>query len=178
MEAKLPETILSYCDSPLMDVAMAARMTMCPLFCILDSKVMQHMSMNELMMTKMNEVQLSNSKALVPKEFQNIFSLLMYISMLMDRDITASSILSNPKMVSFILRLVSNILQLSEFYQLEMEATVSFIFKLVLTDKFLIVDHEELVGQLLSLTGSSLTSLQVTASCILWKLDDKALTGI
>lgn len=178
MEAKLPETIISYCDSPLRDVAIAARMCLSPLFCILDPNLLKHMSMTESMVSKMDEARISNGKVVLANEFQNLLSLLMFICSLMDRDITVSSIICNPKNLSVILRLVSNTLQLSECYELEMEAAASFIFKLVLVDKSLLREQEELVAQLLSLTGSSLASLQVMASCILWKLNDEALTGM
>lgn len=180
METKLPETILLYCDSPLVEVAIAARMCLCPLFCILNPKLMKHMALTGSMAStiSLNETEISNSKVLVQNEFQNLLSLLLYISSLMDRDITASSLIYNPELLSVTLRLASNTLQLPEYYELEMETAISFIFKLALADKSLLFDEDELVAQLLSLTGSPLSSLRVMASCVLWKLYDEPLIGM
>lgn len=177
MEESIPETIASYSDSPLTGVAIAAKVSISSLACILEPKLMEQISVTELMVDKLNEIQISDFNILVPKEFQNLLNILMYISSLMNSSVIISSLTSKPKLLSVILRIMSSTFQLSNDYELEKEVALSLAFKLALQNKSVFGDQEETMAQILSLSGSQSSNLQAMASCVLWKLSDEVITG-
>ena len=180
IEAKLPEAIVPYCDSPLQNVSIAAKMAMTPLVDMLSSEVVQHFCMTESMMSTLKEMEITNY--MMSKEFGSscaLLNLLVYISSLLSNDITASMTTSNPDSAVPLFRIISAALQLSEHHIPELEAAIFAVWKFVLanTPKTLISDQEQLVAQLLNITGSPIEELHSFTSCVLWRFEDGALEG-
>lgn len=177
IDDKALETIVYYCDSPLVEVAIAAKMSISPLACILDPKHMKQVSLTETMIDKLNELQISDSNMVIPKEFWNLLNILMFMSSLLENDFIASSMASCIKCMSAIVKIISSTLQLSKNFNLEKEVALSIAFKLALQNKTYLDDKEETMAQVLSLYGSQPSALQTIASCILWKLGEEAISG-
>ena len=173
LDADLPKAICSYCSSPLLNVAMAAKMSLCHLIPLLDPKITKHLAMSELMASKVEE---SNYCDNTTKESLSLLNMLSYIASLMDKDVTVSSIISNPKVLTSVLKIIGNSLQLSKDCTPEMEAAIFVIWRLTLKGVSF-SDEDELVAQVLSLTGASVASLQTMAFCVSWKLIDGPLEG-
>ena len=180
IDSNLPEFMLSYCESPLLNVATAAQMALSPLSYAFTSQVVKHLSMTESIILKLSEAQVSEHRIILSEVFGKVLSLLdvlAFISFLLDDMITAASVSSGQNAV-IILTVISSILQLSDHYIPEKEISLLVVWKLLFINKSaLIFEQEELVAQLLSITGSSVASLQGLASCVLWKLNDDALEG-
>ena len=76
-------------------MAIAAEMSIAPLACILDAKLVKQISLTEFTIDKIDEIQVSDFNMVIPKEFWNLLNTLMYISSLLEN---ISSVTSCPKL--------------------------------------------------------------------------------
>lgn len=173
LDANLPVVISPYCTSPLLRVALAAKLSLSHLIHLLEPKILQYLTMSELIASKLEVADfLFNTTT----ESLHLLNVLSYISLLMDDDVTACSITSKPKVLCPVLKVISDTLQLSKDYAPEIEAAIFASWKLALKGVSF-SDEDELLAQILSIGGGSVASVQILAKCASWKLADGSLEG-